>query len=201
MNTGNGVVLPSPGLKSEFEVNDPRRKAMMYDIGDTWAGGVMTQESWKKYTSSYKNATPGSSAQGINRRMIRYAEVLLMLAECENETSNMPGAIDYLNDVRSRADVVAAGLPQYPTVAFPCNSKDEVTRAIIHEKRVELAGEQIRNRDLLRWRSEGKLALVGGDPLTYFTPNKHELLPVPQSEIDRNLEIGNGGVSAQNPGY
>jgi starch-binding outer membrane protein, SusD/RagB family len=100
-----------------------------------------------------------------------------------------------------RADIVTAGLPLYPTVDFPCDSKDEITKAIIHEKRVELAGEQVRNRDLLRWRAEGKLALVGGDPLSYFTQGKHELLPVPQSEIDRNLEIGNGGVAAQNPGY
>lgn len=201
MNTGNGVVLPTTSLKDEFEANDPRRKATMYDIGDAWAGGVMAQESWKKYTESYKNSTPGSSALGINRRMIRYAEVLLMLAECENEAGNSQEAIDRLNDVRSRADLVTAGLPQYPTANFPCDTKDEITKAIIHEKRVELAGEQVRNRDLLRWRAEGKLALVGGDPLSYFTQGKHELLPVPQSEIDRNLEIGNGGVAAQNPGY
>jgi tetratricopeptide (TPR) repeat protein len=201
VNTGNGVVLPSPGLVSEFETNDPRRKATIYDVGDTWAGGTMAQQSWKKYTLSYKNPTPGAVANSINRRFIRYAEVLLMLAECENETSNPTGAVARLNDVRSRADIVTAGLSAYPTVQFPCNTKNEITRAIIHEKRVELAGEQIRNRDLLRWREEGKLALAGGDPITYFTANKYELLPVPQSEIDRNLLLGTGGVNAQNPGY
>lgn len=202
MNTGNGVVLPSETLKDEYEANDPRRKALMYDIGDAWAGGIMTQESWKKYTLSYKSATPGNTASGINRRMIRYAEILLMLAECENETNNMDAAIDRLNDVRSRADVVAAGLPEYPIAGtFPCDTKDEITKAIIHEKRVELSGEQVRNRDLLRWRAEGKLALVGGDPITYFQAGKHELLPIPQSEIDRNLALGKGEVEAQNPGY
>lgn len=202
MNTGNGVVLPSATLKNEYEANDPRRKAMMYDVGDAWAGGAMTQESWKKYTLSYKNATPGNTASGINRRVIRYAEVLLMLAECENE-NNQPGlAIDRLNEVRSRADLVAAGLPEYPIAGlFLCNTKDEITKAIIHEKRVELSGEQVRNRDLLRWRAEGKLALVGGDPLPYFQQGKHELLPIPQSEIDRNLALGKGEVPAQNPGY
>lgn len=202
MNTGNGVVLPSVGLKNEYEANDPRRKALMYDIGDAWAGGVMTQESWKKYTLSYKNPTPGNTASGINRRMIRYAEVLLMLAECENEV-NQPGlAIDRLNEVRQRADLVTAGLPEYPIAGlFPCNSKDEITKAIIHEKRVELSGEQVRNRDLLRWRTEGKLALTGGDPIPYFQQNKHELLPIPQSEVDRNLALGKGDVPAQNPGY
>lgn len=202
MNTGNGVVLPSPKLKAEFEPNDPRFKTAIYEPGDTWAGGIMTKESWKKYTLSYKNPTPGSTASGIHRRMIRYAEVLLMLAECENETNNLQGAIARLNDVRSRADIVAAGLPKYPIAGlFPCTSKDEVTKAIIHEKRVELCGEQSRNRDLLRWRAEGKLSLVGGDPIPYFQPNKFELLPIPQSEIDRNIALGKGGVNAQNPGY
>lgn len=201
MNTGNGVVLPSPPLVAEYEANDPRFKAAIYEPGDTWAGGLMTQESWKKYTLSYKSATPGSSASGINRRMIRYAEVLLMLAECENETGSLQNAIDRLNDVRSRADIVAAGLGAYPRAGYPCDSKDEVTRAIIHEKRVEFPIEQIRNRDILRWREEGKLDLVGGDPISYFQPNKFELLPIPQSEIDRNTALGSSGVSAQNPGY
>ncbi|WP_153798994.1 RagB/SusD family nutrient uptake outer membrane protein [Foetidibacter luteolus] len=202
MNTGNGVVLPAPSLIAEFETNDPRRKAMMYDIGDTWAGGVMTQVSWKKYTLSYKNPTPGNVANGINRRMIRYAEVLLMLAECENETGNLNAAVNLLNEVRGRADVVAAGLPKYPIAGtYPCNTKDEVTRAVMHEKRVELCGEQVRNRDLLRWRAAGKLVLMGGDPIAYFKAGKDELLPVPQSEIDRNLALGQGGVTAQNPGY
>lgn len=202
MNTGNGVVLPSQGLKNEFEDNDPRYKGTIYDAGDTWAGGIMTQESWKKYTLSYKNPTPGSVANGINRRYMRYAEVLLMLAECENETENLTGAIDRLNDVRLREDLVAAGLPQYPIAGlFPCGNKDEVMLAIMHEKRAELAGEQVRNRDILRWRAQGKLALSGPDPITYFQANKHELLPIPQSEIDRNLALGNGGIPAQNVGY
>lgn len=202
MNTGNGVVLPSPSLKNEYEPNDPRYKATVYDIGDTWAGGIMTQESWKKYTLSYKNPTPGSVANGINRRYIRYAEVLLMLAECENEAGNLAEAIDRLNDVRSRADLVNAGLPQYPIAGlFPCGNKDEVMLAIMHEKKVELAGEQVRNRDLVRWRAQGKLALLDADPITYFQPDKHELVPVPQSEIDRNMALGTGGVPAQNEGY
>ena len=201
MNTGNGVVLPAASLKAGFEKEDIRKKAAIYEIGDTWAGGVMTQESWKKYTLSYKNAMPGNVASGINRRMIRYAEVLLMLAECENGTGNMPGAIARLNEVRSRADLKAAKLPVYPTAAFPCNTADEVLKAVMHEKKVELAGEQVRNRDIIRWRAAGKLALLGGEPISYFQANKHGLLPIPQSEIDRNIALGSAGVPAQNPGY
>ncbi|GGM93770.1 membrane protein [Dyadobacter beijingensis] len=201
MNTGNGIVLPAPGLKKDFETADVRRKATIYDVGDTWAGGRMTQESWKKYTLSYKNATPGNVASAINRRLIRYAEVLLMLAECENETGSLVNAIARLNDVRSRTDLKTAKLPQFPNAAFPCRTRDEVMKAIMHERKVELAGEQVRNRDIMRWRASGKLALIGGDPITYFQANRHELLPIPQSEIDRNIALGTGGVPAQNPGY
>jgi hypothetical protein len=68
----------------------------------------------------------------------------------------------------------------------------------VHEKRVELAGEEIRNRDILRWRTQGKLALLGGDPITYFTANKYELLPLPQTEVDNNVNVG---AANQNPGY
>ena len=200
MNTGNGIVLPSPGLKSEFETGDPRKKTTIYDVGDQWAGGVMTQESWKKYTLSYKTPTPGNVTSAINRR-IRYAEVLLMLAECENETGSAQAAIARLNDIRNRAELKTAGLPVYPNAKYPCNTKDEILKAVMHEKRVELAGEQVRNRDLLRWRAAGKLALLGGEPIPYFQANKHELLPIPQSEIDRNTALGSGGVAAQNPGY
>ncbi|WP_215239657.1 RagB/SusD family nutrient uptake outer membrane protein [Dyadobacter helix] len=201
MNTGNGVVLPAPGLKAGFEKDDIRKKTAIYEVGDTWAGGLMTQESWKKYTLSYKNAMPGNVASGINRRLIRYAEVLLMLAECENETGNLPGAIARLNEVRSRADLKAAKLSLYPTAAFPCNTPDEVLKAVMHEKKVELAGEQVRNRDIIRWRAAGKLALLGGEPISYFQASKHGLLPIPQSEIDRNIALGSAGVPAQNPGY
>jgi len=201
MNTGNGIVLPAPTLKSAFETGDIRKKVAMYEVGDTWAGGTMSQESWKKYTLSYKNANPGNVASAINRRIIRYAEVLLMLAECENETGSINNALARLNEVRSRADLKAAKFSLLPTAQFPCSTKDEVLQAIMHEKKIELAGEQVRNRDIMRWRAAGKLALLGGEPISYFQANKHGLLPIPQSEIDRNIKLGDGGVPAQNPGY
>lgn len=200
MNTGNGVVLPATKLKSDFEAADIRKKVAIYEVGDTWAGGVMTQESWKKYTLSYKNSNPGNVASAINRRLIRYADVLLMLAECENEAGTAQNAIARLNDVRNRADLKAAGVATYPNAAYPCTTKDEILKAVMHERKVELAGEQVRNRDILRWRAAGKLALLGGEPISYYQA-KHNLLPIPQSEIDRNIALGTGGVSAQNTGY
>jgi len=60
---------------------------------------------------------------------------------------------------------------------------------------VELAGEEVRNFDILRWRKNGKLAT---EPISYFEANKFELLPIPQDEINTNKEIPQ---SEQNPGY
>src|SRR5262249_12243711 len=132
---------------------------------------------------------------GNNQRLIRYAEVLLMLAECENEQNNIPGAVAYLNMVRARPGVA---MPAYPTAQFPTGNKTEVQRAIMHEKSVELGGEEIRNRDILRWRKKGYLTV---EPLSYFVANRDELLPIPQQEIDNNPLLGSGGINAQNQGY
>jgi hypothetical protein len=70
-----------------------------------------------------------------------------------------------------------------------------VVRAIIHEKRVEQAGEQIRNRDILRWRAQSKFKT---EPIAYFVKGKQELLPIPQQELDNNSKLTQ---QDQNPGY
>jgi hypothetical protein len=85
-------------------------------------------------------------------------------------------------------------MPPYPTAKYPVNTPAEVFRAIVHERRVELAGEQVRNRDLLRWRGLGKLTT---EPISYYEP-KHALAPIPQQEIDNNAAISQ---TDQNPGF
>lgn len=210
-------LIPSPSLLEEFErpengaeKRDPRMDKSFYFTGDTFNNGesVVTAEaqrgnavmfdgeeqkvSWRKYSIMYKLDPGGYRITGINHRIIRYAEVLINLAECELETGNQQAAIDYLNQVRARPSV---DMPPYPTANYPVDSEEEVMRAIIHEKRVEHASEQIRNIDIIRWRKEGKL---DKEPLDYFVEGKYELLPIPQGEIDNNPDITD---SDQNPGY
>ena len=55
--------------------------------------------------------------------------------------------------------------------------------AIVHERRIELAGEQSRFPDLLRW---GMIENVLGNK---FDAGKHYLLPIPQGEFDTNLSL------------
>lgn len=207
-------LVPSDGLLAEYETvangyptDDPRFAASFYRSGDVYNNGaskldtstvqgtkqkyngVKQKISWKKYTALYKNNSTFYTGQ-MNMRIIRYAEVLANLAECENELGNTAAALGYLNQIRSRA-----GIPNYPTAKFPCSDKAQTFAAIQHERRVEFANEQIRNRDILRWRANGKLT---SEPISYFQPNKFELMPIPQEEFATNAALKS---SDQNPGY
>lgn len=213
-------LIPSNKYLNEFEntatgaaKTDPRFAMSVYQTGDKYnnnantltdaeqngntsiVNGVTKKISWRKFMLIYKDNNtfrPG----GINQRIIRYAEVLLMLAECENELDNPGAAIGYLNQVRDRPGVL---MPHYPTAQYPTGNKTQITRAIIHEKTVELGGEEIRNRDILRWRKKGYFD-VNNDPISYYKA-RDEFLPIPQAEIDNNPRLEAGGIPRQNNGY
>ncbi len=134
---------------------------------------------------------------GINTRVIRLADVLLMMAEVENELGNIPEAIDYLNQVRNRADVM---MPNYGTPAmdaiYPVSSREQVRIAIEHERKIELCNEQVRFNDLVRWhRLEVFIPEVVQGLIefkrdaVYFNPAIHYLWPIPQAEINSNPAI------------
>jgi len=91
-------------------------------------------------------------------------------------------------------------MPHYPTAQFPTTTKDQITKAIMHEKTVELGGEEIRNRDILRWRKKGYYP-ANADPLPYFKKGRDELLPIAQQEIDNNPQLATNGINKQNGGY
>ncbi|MBW3468406.1 RagB/SusD family nutrient uptake outer membrane protein [Arthrospiribacter ruber] len=201
-------LVPSMSLVNAFEKeengaekDDPRFSYNFYQVGDTYNNGnsVLTPDgvqgdntrpSWRKYTMIYKQSAE-NMASGINFRVIRYADVLLMMAEVENELGNTAGALEYLNATRQRADV---NMPLYPTAQYPTGTQEQMRRAIQHERQVEFPGEQIRNRDIRRWR---RLNLLDGEPVPNFRSH-HDLLPLPFAEIDNNPSLGN---EDQNPGY
>ncbi|TAH22242.1 MAG: RagB/SusD family nutrient uptake outer membrane protein [Cytophagales bacterium] len=208
--------IPSDRLINEFETptrgdakEDPRYRMSFYFVGDKFnndkdvltegrvqgntsrVDGTAAKVSWRKYAAMYKTADTYYTS-GINMRLMRYSEVLLMAAECEIEAGNLSGAVTLMNQVRSRTSVA---MPPYPTTKFPTSTKDQVFAALVHEKSVELGGEWVRNRDLLRWRSQNKLSK---EAFAYFQKGKHELLPIPQQEIDNNDKVDQ---KDQNPGY
>lgn len=189
--TGWRNVDPSASLKNEFEAGDPRFGYNFYEDGDVYnnEGSTMdlTTPGWQKYSMAYKQDAE-NQLSGINFRVIRYADVLLMMAEALNE-ENGPSqtAVDYVNDVRGRADV------NMPDIAVPA-SKEVLFDLIVHERRVEFPSEQIRNRDIRRWRRAGKLDT---EPIANYQPH-HDLLPIPTVELDNNPALS---ADDQNTGY
>lgn len=122
--------------------------------------------------------------------LIRYAEVLLMYAEAQNEGAGPDQSVyDAVNAVRERV-----GMPQLPTGL----SKEQMREKIRKERRIELAYEGKRYMDLKRWKIAHDIIPTvvnpGGTTRTFENP-KHYLFPIPQSEIDIN------GNLEQNPGY
>jgi hypothetical protein len=106
--------------------------------------------------------------------MIRYADVLLMLAECEAEVGTPAQAANYINEVRARPSV------NMPAVVL--GSKEQAIAAVMHERAVELAGEEINNIDILRWRKKGYYPSIRPDP----KPGQTDLFPIPASETSAN---------------
>jgi len=191
-----GNVIPSDRLLNEFEANDPRYKFTFYEVGDlilTKGGtapgvaltaadmnvdpskrnGVTLKRVFRKYSAlDWGNFSfhPG----GINQRVIRYAEVLLMLAECEAEVGTPGQAAAYINMVRARASV------NMPPVA-PA-TKNDALKAVMHERFVELSGEEVNNIDILRWRKKGYFPSIMADPKL----GQVAFLRIPSAETSTN---------------
>ncbi len=113
---------------------------------------------------------------GTNLRLMRYADVLLMAAEANFRKGDQGKADNYLNQVRSRAN-----LDPYTGDFFT---------ALMKERQMELCFEGVRFLDLIRW---GKASEVLG-PLG-FVAGKHEVYPIPQDEMRTNNK------ASQNTGY
>ena len=202
-NRGWGFNRPSVNLRSSFETGDPRLKGTIIDLGDvldgvTIAGDGTTPDVTKDGQGNTieiecynrKVWTPGEdvpSQFGHNRRILRYADVLLIAAEALNENDKPTDALVYLNMVRARARQGNAAILPDITVT----DKNALRDLILTERRHELAMEGHRFWDLVR---TGKAVSVLG-PLG-FQSGKHELFPIPQAEIDLSQ-----GSLTQNPNW
>ena len=203
-NKGWGFNRPTENLRGSFEPGDPRLKGTIIDLGDTidgvpiigdgptpdvtkdGSGNIIEVECYNR-----KVWVPGDNTitqWGHHRRILRYADVLLMAAEALNENGKQSQALTYLNMVRERARQGNNSiLPDIITT-----DQALLSDTIMLERRHELAMEGChRFWDLVR---TGRAAAILG-PLGFVT-GKHELLPIPQSEIDISQ-----GTLTQNPNY
>ncbi len=194
-----GNVIPSDLWLNSFEAGDPRYKMSVFEVGDqildstsaphtltpadmniatSTRNGVTEKRFFRKY-SIYDWVNSGFHPGGINNRVIRYADVLLMLAECEAEVGTPAQAASYINEVRARPSV------NMPPVVLA--SHDAAIKAVMHERAVELGAEELNNIDMLRWRAKGYYPSIVPDP----KPGQNALLPIPSSEISTNPMIKN----------
>ena len=136
----------------------------------------------QSYTKKYITPVTVQNDSKANWKVIRYADVLLMLAEALNENGKTTEALAPLNLVRTRA-----GLSTFTTL-----TQSEARDNIAMERRFELAFEGHRWFDLVRTgKALSALTPVGmKDYMTVF--------PVPLSQVQ---VINNTSIFAQNPGY
>ena len=195
-NLGWGFNRPSDDLIQAYEPGDPRRQATILYEGEVLPDGSaivqmhpqilnarFNQKAWVPSHPGLQDNGPG------NIRILRYADILLLGAEALNELGQSGKALEYLNMIRARA----RGTNNFILPDITTTNQSELREKIYAERRVELAMEQHRWFDLARWgRIDDEM-----DPLIpAFEPGLHELLPIPQTEIDLT-----GGIIMQNPGY
>ena len=217
-------IAPLPDLLNDYYMTDglPASKSTLFDPkkpydnrdarlnqtnilpGSTFRAKVVTNTTFgftgigqKKYTIYKDNEAgvtiPGGQSQ-INYMIFRYADVLLMFAEAQNEVSGPNQAIyDAINLIRKRA-----GMPNLATGLDKNQMRDEIR----HERRIELAGEGLYYDDIRRWKTAEKVMNV--DVLNFlgkkigvrkFNKDRDYLWPIPTIVSERNPNL------AQNPGY
>ncbi|MDN5213767.1 RagB/SusD family nutrient uptake outer membrane protein [Fulvivirgaceae bacterium BMA12] len=142
-----------------------------------------------KYLNKEGDAPKGNNGSQ-NTYVLRYADILLLRAEAENELNGPANAYTFINLVRERAGLPGlAGLDQ-----------EAFRQAIRKERATELSFEGHRKYDLLRWNIFVETIRNTTDPNMQIPRDNiqdfHVLLPVPQREID----ISNGSI-VQNTGY
>lgn len=145
----------TPDLVKEFETSDNgygwTDARYAYSVGHSDSQNCY-------YVTKYRDKSDAAGTLGYGGNdwiVLRYADVILMLAEVYEELDDADVAISYLDKVRARA-----GIPDYEVVKNdPVYSHKFPTLklAILHERRVELAFENQRWYDLLRFFTPSEL--------------------------------------------
>ncbi|MET4082762.1 hypothetical protein ABIB40_002726 [Pedobacter sp. UYP30] len=227
MSNGKPITDPTSGYNPQqpYANRDPRfyanilyndapwqgRNMQMYDGGTDYRSTAVTYTRTGYYTRKlwpevYKAGSTSTAL--INFIVFRYGEVLLNYAEALNEAQGpVADVYTYINQIRARA-----GMPALPTGL----TKDQMRARIHNERAVELAFEELRWWDLLRWKDgenvvaktvNGMNVVKSGASFTYtvqplssdyqrvFRDNMY-LYPIPLSEIQKS-----NGALVQNPGW
>lgn len=225
--------IAEPDPADPYANRDPRLAYTVVTNGSTWNSRVI--DITEGGTDSYRNTNASRTGYYLRKYLtddlvltqsqtamhqwiyFRYAEILLNYAEAANEAwgPDVAGdcglsAKDALNLVRNRTSV---GLGDVNLAKFAgSDDKSRMRAAIKAERRVELAFEDHRYWDLLRWKDgsalaetiKGVKASILGDAISYETidveprvfEEKMYRYPLPHEEVSKS-----GGVLEQNLGW
>ncbi|KOP37243.1 RagB/SusD family nutrient uptake outer membrane protein [Flavobacterium sp. WLB] len=176
-----------PRLDATIFYNKPGTKLYGRDFAAFYASspGDLNDLFCRKYQNSDGEfADEYDWRSGINERLLRYADILLMYAETLNETGDTPGAYTYIQMVRNRVN-----LPDL-SVTKPGMNQDQMREQIGHERFLEFPLEGHRFDDIRRWgwlQNPTKLAWLKTRDAEFnsYTAGR-EYFPIPQLEMDNN---------------
>ena len=150
-----GDAGPLPTMFFKYGANDQRRDITCVNYKWNKDNSIEPAGIGKWYFGKYRfewmDAQPytGGNDDGIKPVVMRYADILLMAAEIENELNGPAGARQYLLPVRERAYKGHEGEAEAYVNAL--SSKEAMFEAIVDERALEFCGEFLRKADLIRW--------------------------------------------------
>lgn len=194
-----------PRIDAIFLYGSYERNGSTRTIYPTRTRGNDGFPAMRKYFDENYNGTTTES----NMILLRYADVLLMLAEIENELNGPADAYQYVNQVLTRARNLGGGAGAMSPANWEAMNQDEFRSRIRRERLFELLGEGHAWFDTRRFGYDYLLNTIiiphntnenfdNGKDFEYVDDPKNLLLPLPQSELGGNSRIG---ITDQNPGY
>lgn len=177
VKNAQGWQIPTQYLYDSYDADDRRRSVTFI----TEAAGNPIRPYIQKYWD--RQAEPTGNESSNDFPVIRYADVLLMYAEANNELGNSDVAHEYINKVRKRArfdgTTYLNTVPDYAGL-----SAEQMRDAILEERKLEFVAEGHRWFDLVRMN---KLSVEVPKAKPGVNPSADQVLfPIPQREIDLN---------------
>lgn len=171
---GWGFNTPSENLLTDFNTSGDairRDGTIIFRNSTLWDGRVVGATENPMYNmKAYSSAAPGAEYTDKSIKYLRLGEIYLIQAEAANELGKTSEALAAVNAIRNRVKLTSLTI----------TGKDELRKAIWHERRLELAFEHDRWFDLNR-TGQGKAAMALNGK-TYIV-GKHELFPIPNQQL------------------
>ena len=204
--SGTGTTIPTTAFYNSYEAGDLRAKdqegyfyTSYYTNGSGAPFDLGGPYIFKHFntTANGSAGVPGTRNDNLNVPLIRYAEVLLIYAEAQNEVSGPnPAAYDAFKRIRDRAQLTTPDVSAYNTSTF--------REAVWRERWHELCYEGITWFDMVRLRKVYNESTNGFDDFVghinkssnQVLQEKHLLFPIGIQEMNNNPNL-----TPQNPGY